>query len=211
MVPSSSSDDTGGSVEPRELATAIDQFAAAGTLLDRPSLARVYVFVCYYGPVDRPRIQAALDLPKTTAYQYVEKLAELGVVEVDGGRPAAISAESVQFREDGAVVTPTTLHAVSRQAIDGDVRAFTERHGVGTLVAAVRQAGLYYAGRITKRMAADPLDVHSGEAMVIVDALRPVVAAGQEYDPAFDVLFPDVADEIEFETEIDLSEPTTES
>ncbi|MFB6177014.1 MAG: helix-turn-helix domain-containing protein [Halobaculum sp.] len=211
MGQSSPSDGSGPAVDPRELATAVDRFAAAGTLLDRPSLARVYVFVCYYGPVDRPRIRAALDLPKTTAYQYVDELVELGLVEVDGDRPAAISADPVQFREDGAVVTPTTLHAVSRQAIDDDVRAFTDRHGVGTLVAAVRQAGLYYAGQITRRMAADPLGVHSGEAMVIVDALRPVVAAGREYDPAFDVLFPDVADEIEFETDIDLSRPTTES
>ena len=194
-----------------DLETGINQLATFGRLLDRPELARVYVYVCYYGPVTRPQIKEALDLPKTTVYDHVETLDTLGVITLEGDRPVEVTAEPVRITTGGIVVTPTILHAVALQAVDEDVSYFLQRHGVGKLAAAVRQAGLHYAGQITQRMAADPLDVPTGEAIRIVLALEPAIAVGQEYDPYFDVIFPEIAADIEFETDLDVAAPRPNS
>lgn len=195
------------------LETGINQLATVGRLFDHPELARVYVYICYYGPVTRPDIKAVLEIPKTTAYDHVETLDTLGIITLAGERPVEVTADPVQITADGIVVTPTILHAVALQEVDEDISYFVERHGVGKLAAAVRQAGLHYAGKITQRMAADPLDISTGEAISIILALRPALAVGREYDPYFDVIFPEIADDIEFEGEFDVAgpRPNTES
>ena len=195
----------------QDLEAGINQLATVGRLLEHPELARVYVYVCYYGPVTRPQIKEALSIPKTTVYDHVETLEALGIVTLEGDRPVEVTADPVQITTDGIVVTPTILHAVALQEVDEDVSYFVERHGVGKLAAAVRQAGLHYAGQITQRMVADPLDIPTGEAISIVLALRPALAVGQEYDPYFDVIFPDIASEIEFETDFDVAAPLPNS
>lgn len=194
-----------------QVETRFNEFATVGKFIDRPELARVYVYVCYYGPATRPQIQSALSIPKTTVYEYVDALVDLGVVEIADERPAEIMAEPVHIIEDEIAVTPTILHAVALQTINDSIADFVAKHGVGKLAAAVRQAGLHYAGRITQRMAADPLEIHTGEAILILDRLRPVIAAGREYDPYFTVIFPDVASEIEFQQDIDTAAPVTDT
>jgi hypothetical protein len=190
-----------------DLETGINQLATVGRLLEHPELARVYVYVCYYGPVTRPQIKTALEIPKTTVYDHVETLDTLGVIMLEGKRPMNVTADPVRITTDGIVVTPTILHAVALQDVDEDISYFVERHGVGKLAAAVRQAGRHYAGQITQRMAADPLDIPTGEAISIILALKPALVAGHEYDPYFDVIFPEIADDIEFETDIDVTAP----
>jgi hypothetical protein len=195
----------------RDFETGINQLATVGRLLEHPELARVYVYVCYYGPATRPQLTEALEIPKTTVYDHVETLETLGIVTLEGDRPVEVTAEPVQITTDGVVVTPTILHAVALQEIDEDVSYFLNRHGVGKLAAAVRQAGLHYAGRITQRMVADPLAIPTGEAINIVLALRPALAVGKKYDPYFDVIFPEVAGDIEFETDLDVAAPRPNS
>jgi len=190
-----------------DLETGINHLATVGRLLDHPELARVYVYTCYYGPVTRPEIKAALDIPKTTVYDHVETLEALGIVSLAGDRPMEVTADPVRITTNDIVVTPTILHAVALQEVDEDVSYFVERHGVGKLAAAVRQAGLHYAGQITQRMAADPLGIPTGEATSIVLALKPVLRVGQEYDPYFDVIFPDISDDIGFESDHDAAVP----
>jgi hypothetical protein len=190
-----------------DLETGINQLATVGRLLEHPELARVYVYICYYGPVTRPQIKAALDIPKTTVYDHVETLDTLGVVTLEGERPMDVTADPVRITTDGIVVTPTILHAVALQEVDEDISYFVKRHGVGKLAAAVRQAGFHYAGQITQRMAADPLDIPTGEAISIILALEPAIVVGREYDPYFDVIFPEIADDSEFETDIDVTAP----
>nr|WP_256397673.1 hypothetical protein [Halohasta litorea] len=46
-------------------------------LLNQPALARVCVYVCYWGPVSPPEVIADLDLSKSTAYDYVDRLVDL--------------------------------------------------------------------------------------------------------------------------------------
>lgn len=187
-----------------QVETKLDEFVAVGKFIDRPELARIYVYVCYYGPATRPQIQSALAIPKTTVYEHVDTLVDLGVIEVADERPAEIRAEPVHIIEDEIAITPTILHAVALQTINDSISDFVTKHGIGKLAAAVRQAGLHYAGRITQRMAADPLEIHTGEAILILDRLRPVIAAGREYDLHFTVIFPDIVNDIEFQQEIDV-------
>lgn len=58
----------------RDLEAGFNQLATVGRLLVHPELARVYVYVCYYGPATRPQIKEALAIPKTTVYDHVETL-----------------------------------------------------------------------------------------------------------------------------------------
>lgn len=194
-----------------DLETGINQLATVGRLLEHPELARVYVYVCYYGPVTRPQIKTALDIPKTTVYDHVETLDTLGIVTLAGDRPTEVTANPVRITTDGIVVTSTILHAVALQEVDKDISYFIERHGVGKLAAAVRQAGLHYAGQTTQRMTANPLDISTGEAISIIIALKPAIAVGREYDPYFDVIFPEIADDIEFDAQIDLTAPRSDT
>jgi len=205
-------DDTASRVNDTELdAPSLDDFdgfVAAATLLQNPRLARVYTFVCYYGPTTMSDLIDALDVARATAYDDVERLEALQVVSRDEStRPHRLSAEPFAFVDDDDVaITPTVLHAVATSEIDDDVAYFLNRYGVSRLVHALRAAAAHYAGSLTQRMAADELDVTPAEGMAVVDALCPVLAAGVEYDSFFDRLFPDHADALDFE--LDVSPPT---
>lgn len=169
-------------------------------LLNHPALARVYVYVCYWGPVAPRDIMDGLDLSKSTTYEYVDRLVDLGLIERDEStRPQQLTAEPIVLIEQHApiVITPTVLHAFALQEIDEDIEYFIDRHGVGKLVAALRGAGLHFAGKTTQRMVADDIDVRDTDAMLIVYALVPALAMGRDHDPYFEYLFPDVSDQID--------------
>jgi predicted transcriptional regulator len=192
---------------PEALAENAPRLETVVQLLNRPALARIYVYVCYRGPVTPPAIMDALALSKSTTYEYIETLTELGLVEQDDStRPQRLTAEPLIILEQYAsiIVTPTVLHAIGLQEVDEDIAYFVERHGVGKLVAALRGAGLHFAGRTTQRMIASDIDVRDTEAMMIVYALRPALALGRKHDPYFAYLFPDVHDQL------DLPEPDDE-
>lgn len=190
-----------------------DGFVAAATLLRKPRLARVYVFVCYYGPTTMGDLIDALDVARATAYDDVERLESLKVVSRDEStRPHRLSAEPFAFVDDDDVaITPTVLHAVATSEIDDDVAYFLNRYGVSRLVRALRVAAAHYAGDLTRRMAADELDVTPAEGMAVVEALRPVLAAGDEYDPFFDRLLPDHADALDFDVDVSAPTPTRDA
>lgn len=185
-----------------------DGFVAAATLLQKPRLARVYVFVCYYGPTTMQDLIETLDIARATAYDDVERLQALKIVTRDENtRPHRLTAEPFAFVDDDDVaITPTVLHALALSESDDDVEYFLNRYDVSRLVRALQVASAHYAEKLTQRMAADELDVTPAEGMAIVDALRPVLAAGKEYDPFFDRLFPEHADALDFD--LDVSAPT---
>lgn len=182
---------------PEALARSAPRLETIVELFNHPALARVYVYICYWGPVSPPAVMDTLDLSKSTAYDYVDRLVDLGLVERDDStRPQQLTADAIALldRHAPVVVTPTVLHAFALQEIDEDVEYFLDRHGVGKLVAALRGAGLHYAGETTQRMVASDIDVRDSEAMLVVNALAPVLAVGRDRDPYFETLFPDVRD-----------------
>jgi len=169
-------------------------------LLNQPALARVYVYICYWGPVSPSEVMDDLDLSKSTAYEYVDRLANLGLVDRDDStRPQQLTAEPVILVEPYTpiIITPTVLHAFALQEVDEDVEYFLDRYGIGKLVAALRGAGLHHAGNMTQRMVASDIDVQDTEAMMIIYALVPALAVGREQDPYFEYLFPDVHDQMD--------------
>lgn len=182
-----------------------DGFVAAATLVRNPRLARVYVAVCYGGPTTVRGLIDALDLARATAYDDVERLEALGVLARDDStRPHRLSVVPFAFVDGDAVaITPTVLHAIATSEIDDDVAYFLDRYGLARLVRALRVAAAHYAGDLTQRTAADELDVTPAEGMAVVDALRPVLAAGAEHDPFFDRLCPERAVELDFGFDVD--------
>ncbi len=187
-------------LEPGTLAQNAPRLEIVVQLLNRPALARVYVYVCYWGPVAPPEIIDTLELSKSTTYEYVETLVDLGLVDCDDStRPQKLTADPIIIVEQYVpiVITPTVLHALALQAVDEDVEYFLDRYGIGKLIAALRGAGLHFAGKTTQRMVASDIDVRDTEAMMIISALKPALAVGREHDPFFEHLFPDVSDEME--------------
>lgn len=167
-----------------------DGFLAATTLLQNPRLAREYVYLCYYGPATVQDVKENLDLARATAYDDVEELERLGVVDRDEStRPHQLTAEPFAF-VDGRdlAITPTLLHAVALTEFDDDVAYFHNRYELGKFVAAVRTAARYYTGDLTQRMATTEMGVQPAEGMAIIYALERVFAAGKEHDPYFDRL-----------------------
>jgi len=169
-------------------------------LLNQPALARVYVYVCYWGPVSLPDVMDDLDLSKSTAYEYVDRLVDLDLVERDDStRPQQLTSEPVILVEPHTpiIITPTVLHAFALQEVNEDVEYFLDRYGVGKLVASLRGSGLHHVGNMTQRMVASEIDVRDSEAMMIIYALLPALAVGQEQDPYFEYLFPDVHNQMD--------------
>lgn len=187
-------------LEPEALAQNAPRLETVVQLLNHPALARVYVYVCYWGPVAPPDIMETLDLSKSTTYEYVDRLVELGLVDRDDStRPQQLTADPIVIVEQYVpiVITPTVLHALALQEIDEDVEYFMDRYGIGKLIAALRGTGLHFAGKTTQRMVASDIDVRETEAMMIVYALKPALAVGREHDPFFEHLFPDVHDKMD--------------
>lgn len=171
---------------------------AATTLLQAPRLARSYIYICYYGPATIQDLIDHLDIARATAYDDVNRLESLGVVNRDEStRPHELTAIPFAFIDDGEIaITPTVIHAVALSELDEDVAYVRNRYSTTRLVEALRLAGEHFAGSLTQRMAADELGVTPAEGIAITYALQPALAAGRDHDPYFDRLFPDIGDEI---------------
>ena len=187
-------------LEPETLAENAPRLETVVELLNRPALARVYVYVCYWGPVAPPDVMEWLDLSKSTTYEYVDRLVDLGLVDRDDStRPQQLTADPIIIVEQYVpiLITPTVLHALALQEIDEDVEYLVDRYGLGKLITALCGAGLHFAGKTTQRMVASDIDVRETEAMMIIYALKPALAVGREHDPFFEHLFPDVHDKMD--------------
>lgn len=201
-------------LKPETLARNAPRLETVVQLLNNPALARVYVYVCYWGSVAPPEIMEALDISKSTTYEYVDRLVDLGLVDRDDStRPQQLTADPIVIVEQYApiVITPTVLHALALQEVDEDVAYFIDRYGIGKLIAALRGAGLHFAGKTTQRMVAADIDVRETEAMMIIYALKPALVVGRDHDPFFEYLFPDVDDEMDLPDLDEISDAPTRS
>ena len=187
-------------LDPAALAQNAPRLETVVQLLNQPALARVYVYVCYWGPASPPEIMDNLELSKSTTYEYVDQLVDLSLVDRDDStRPQQLTTDPIIIVEQYVpiVITPTVLHALALQEVDEDVEYFMDRYGAGKLIAALRGAGLHFAGKTTQRMVATDIDVRETEAMMIIYALEPALTVGRTHDPFFEHLFPDVHDQMD--------------
>ena len=199
---------------PETLAENAPRLETVVELLNHSALARVYIYICYWGPVAPPEVMEALDLSKSTTYEYDNRLVDLGLVDRDDSmRPQQLTADPVIIVEQYVpiVITPTALHALALQEVDEDIEYFVDRYGLGKLIAALRGAGLHFAGKTTQRMVASDIDVRETEAMMIIYALKPALSVGREHDPFFEYLFPDVHDEMDLPDLDDVADAPTDS
>lgn len=151
-------------------------FLATATLATKPPLARLYARLVQIGPLTIEELKTDLDLPHSTAYDYVEELEELGLVERTDGRPASVQARDLEVTlttgTGSVTVTPLTVAAIGRQETDEDVATFVERQGLPALLEALELADHIETGELPTRTAAKRLDVHRIEGLTILEALR---------------------------------------
>jgi len=122
---------TEDTLDPETLARNAPQIKTIAELLNHSALARVYVYICYWGPVAPPEAMEALDLSKSTTYEYVDRLVGLGLVDRDDStRPQQLTADPIIIVElyIPIVITPTVLHALALQELDEDVAYFMDRY-----------------------------------------------------------------------------------
>lgn len=160
-------------------------------LLNAPRLAELYTFLLRNGPVDVEAVTRALDLPHSTAYKYVGKLEEFGVLSRhDDSTPTTLTVAPIRLEfetERGTVqATPALVDAIGRQRENEDIRVFVDRQGVAKLAAALHYATRIEAGELTERTAANKLGVHPVEGLTVFGALRDVLEDASSYDPSLE-------------------------
>ena len=151
-------------------------------LLEEPQLARLYAHLAREGEATVQELMEALDLPQGTAYTYVNRLVDAGVLEAKTGKqPHSYVARDIDLTVTGGegegeyTITPALIDAVARRTTDEDIDIFIDRHGIAGLATALTYAVSREQGEVTHRMMADDLDISPLAAEIILQALRPVV------------------------------------
>ncbi|PSP68617.1 transcriptional regulator [Halobacteriales archaeon QS_1_69_70] len=124
----------------------------------------------------------ALDLAQGTAYSYVNRLVDAGVIEATTDeQPRTYVARDIDLTITAAdddreyTITPTLIDAVGRRRTDDDIDTYIDRHGIAGLATALTYAVARERGEVTHRLMAQDLDVSPLAAEIILQALRPVV------------------------------------
>ena len=151
-------------------------------LLEEPQLARLYAHLAREGEATVRELMDSLDLPQGTAYTYVNRLVDAGVLEErNEEQPHSYAAREIDLTVtagDGTreyTITPALIDAVAHCATDDDIDTYIDRHGIAGLAAALTYAVSRERGEVTHRMMADDLDISSLAAEIILQALRPIV------------------------------------
>jgi DNA-binding MarR family transcriptional regulator len=164
---------------PRSGQPPIQQLQTVVDLLETPVLARMYAYILQHGPVTVSEIVDELDIPQGTAYDYIQNLETVGLVEkTRDQRPYEYDAESISLTlsTDGETqtITPALIAAVARRDGDEDIDVYIERHGLDGLAVALEYAYEYVDGSVNHRIAARELDLSPIEAEIILQALEPI-------------------------------------
>jgi DNA-binding transcriptional ArsR family regulator len=151
-------------------------------LLDEPRLAQLYA---YLARVDDATVQDVMDdlgLAQGTAYTYVDRLVDAGVVEATRDeQPRRYAARRIDLTvttgddDREYTITPALVDAVGRRETDGDIDTYIDRHGVAGLATALTYAVARERGEVTHRLMAEDLEISPLAAELILQALRPVV------------------------------------
>ncbi|MFH5800516.1 helix-turn-helix domain-containing protein [Haladaptatus sp. CMAA 1911] len=160
----------------------IRDFLSIADLLEEPRLAQLYAYFSRQGPATVQELMDALDLPQGTAYTYVKRLADAGVIEATGDeQPRTYVAHPIDLTVsagDGTreyTITPMLVDAVSRQSTNDDIETYIARHGIAGLATALTYTVARERGEVTHRLMARDLDISPLAAEIILQALRPVV------------------------------------
>ncbi len=125
-------------------------------------------------------LMTTLDLAQGTAYSYVDRLVDAGVVDVvREGQPRTYAAREIDLTVADSdreyTITPALIDAVGRRETDDDIDTYIDRHGIAGLATALTYAVARERGEVTHRTMARDLDVSALAAEIVLQALRPVV------------------------------------
>ncbi|SEP27329.1 DNA-binding transcriptional regulator, MarR family [Halogranum amylolyticum] len=159
----------------------VRDFLSVADLLEEPQLAQLYAYLARSDETSVKDVMDALDLAQGTAYTYVNRLVDAGVVEVTRDeQPRLYTARPINLTvtADGDreyTITPALIDAVGRRETNGDIDTYIDRHGVAGLATALSYAVARERGEVTHRLMARDLDISPLAAEIVLQALRPVV------------------------------------
>jgi DNA-binding transcriptional ArsR family regulator len=113
---------------------------SVAALLEEPRLARLYASLAREGEATVQDVMDDLELAQGTAYSYVNRLVDAGVVDVtDDEQPRRYAAREIDLTVMPApgdreyTITPALIDAVGRRETDADIDTYIDRHGVAGL------------------------------------------------------------------------------
>ncbi|WP_222913789.1 helix-turn-helix domain-containing protein [Natrinema sp. SYSU A 869] len=160
----------------------VRDFLSVADLLEEPQLAQLYAYLAREDEATVQELINELDLAQGTAYSYVNRLVDAGVVEVTHDeQPRRYAAREIDLTVATAggdrkyTITPALIDAVGRRETNGDIDTYIDRHGVAGLTTALIYAVARERGEVTHRLMAEDLDISPLAAEIILQALRSVV------------------------------------
>ena len=159
----------------------VRDFLSVADLLEEPQLAQLYTYIAHEGEATVQDVIEDLGLAQGTAYSYVNRLVDTGVVEViQTEQPRQYAANEIDLtvtasKDRQYTITPALIDAVGRRETNGDIDTYIDRHGVAGLATALTYAVARERGEMTHRLMAQDLDISPLAAEIILQALGPVV------------------------------------
>ncbi|UPM43461.1 winged helix-turn-helix domain-containing protein [Halocatena salina] len=159
----------------------VHDFLSVAGLLEQPQLARIYAYLYREGDAPVQELMDALDLPQGSAYTYVNRLTDAGVLTITtDAQPHQYGAVEIELTltvdsEREYTISPILIDAVARRTEDETIDSYIDRRGIHGLAIALTHTVARERGETTHRLVADDLDLSALEAEVIMQALRPVV------------------------------------
>lgn len=160
----------------------VRDFLSIADLLEEPQRGQLYAYLAREGEATVQEVMDELDLAQGTAYTYVNRLVDAGVVEVTRDeQPRQYAAREIELTvtvgtgDRAYTITPALVDAVGRRERNGDIDTYIDRHGVAGLATALTYAVARERGEVTHRLMANDLDISPLAAELILQALRPVV------------------------------------
>jgi len=162
--------------------TLVRELLSVADLLADPALAQLHAYLARGGEATVREMMDALDLPQGTAYSYVNRLVDAGLIEeTRTAQPRAYIAREIDLSvtadddEREYSITPMLIDAVGRRTEDDDIDTHTDRHGIDGLATALTYTIARERGEITHEVMARDLGISPLAAEYILQALRPVV------------------------------------
>jgi DNA-binding transcriptional ArsR family regulator len=158
----------------------VRDFLSVADLLEEPQLAQLYAYLARADGATVQDVLTDLGLAQGTAYTYVDRLVDAGVVEITRDeQPRRYAAREIDLTVSTAegeyTITPALVDAVGRRETDGDIDTYIDRHGIAGLATALTYAVARARGETTHRLMARDLDISPLAAEIVLQALRPVV------------------------------------
>jgi DNA-binding transcriptional ArsR family regulator len=160
----------------------VQDVLSVADLLEDPQRAQLYVYLAREGEATVQAVMDDLGLAQGTAYSYVNRLVDAGIVKVtDEEQPRRYAARAIDLTVTTAAgdreytITPALIDAVGRRETDADIDTYIDRHGVAGLATALTYAVARERGEVTHRLMAEDLGISPLAAEMILQALRPVV------------------------------------